>query len=294
MAQTDRQTDTTARSPHWTCTMYGDECTATLRMLETGVFPDFVKAIYGGPEICPRTGRLHAQVHVECKRQVRMSQLKKIWPTAHLEPTKNPQASIKYALKEETSAGQKLTTQNASTVLYSHPGEIIRHVVKRIGQRYRFYDASTNAVDMDICNDTVYKWIEDERKPAEIWWEAVSDIIRFEPKYRINPTQFARPDVQTIWKGCWLSYIQVYMQEAAVEGLSITGPPNNEDEVESVREIIEGLIITDNAERSTAREQEQSGETSPDRERYAQVESPPDASDTSTLLQENGVLLQLD
>ena len=48
--------DTTRKSTWWSVTAYNDE----IESME-GNFPEWVKAVYGGRETCPTTGRLHFQ-----------------------------------------------------------------------------------------------------------------------------------------------------------------------------------------------------------------------------------------
>jgi len=66
----DRQTD---RQPytHWKSAIF--DISGNWQQLEK--LPDFVKMVYKQQEICPTTERPHYQIHVQCHRQVRLTQL---------------------------------------------------------------------------------------------------------------------------------------------------------------------------------------------------------------------------
>lgn len=99
--KTDRQTD---KAMWWSVTAFGDEI---ILLEDKSNYPDFVKEIFGGREICPDTDREHFQGAINCNRQVRMSALKKWLPTSHLEPARNVQALKQYAMKLDTAVDNK-------------------------------------------------------------------------------------------------------------------------------------------------------------------------------------------
>lgn len=106
MAQTDRQID---RSTCWSVTAYNDDI---MTLVDKTNVPDFVKEIYGGEEECPTTGRLHFQGALVLRTQQRMSALKKWLPQTHFEVARNRDALKKYAMKEDTAAGEKVEWSN--------------------------------------------------------------------------------------------------------------------------------------------------------------------------------------
>lgn len=67
------------------------------------VMPELVAEWGWQQEICPTTQRPHYQGYMRLKRQARLSQLKKIFPTTHFEMAKNWNALIQYCKKEETA-----------------------------------------------------------------------------------------------------------------------------------------------------------------------------------------------
>jgi len=69
----DRQTDSqdAPKATHWKSAIFDVES----NWLQLDKLPDFVKVVYKQQESCPTTGKLHWQIHVQCHRQVRRTQL---------------------------------------------------------------------------------------------------------------------------------------------------------------------------------------------------------------------------
>jgi len=106
---TDRQTDTTKKSGAWSVTAFNDE----IALLEDNErYPNFVKEVHGGREVCPTTGTLHFQGAIILKSEQRMSAIKKWLPTANLQPAKVLEALKKYAMKSDTAVGDKVVRAN--------------------------------------------------------------------------------------------------------------------------------------------------------------------------------------
>lgn len=175
---TDRQTD---RSSAWSVTAYNSE----IEQLEDDTtFPSFVKAVHGGRETCPKTGKLHFQGAVILHSQQRLSALKKWLPTAHWEPARQRDALIKYAMKEDTAAGDKTVREN--TVPYLD----IEAKMKIIAEAYLSFNAS------DVDKELEYK--QRDEKDGEFWFLLTHKVL---PKYGgkiIN--SFAYPEVRTLWR----------------------------------------------------------------------------------------------
>jgi len=102
--KTDRQTNT--KSTWYIITAWNDEIALCSDKTK---WPDFIKAIHGGPEKCPKTGQLHFQGAIQCHRQVRFFAIKDFLPTAHIEPARSATAIKKYCLKAETAVGEKVS-----------------------------------------------------------------------------------------------------------------------------------------------------------------------------------------
>ena len=98
---------TTKKAIWWSVTAFNDE----IELCE-GTLPEYIRAIYGGRETCPDTGRLHFQGAIQCFEQVRMSKIKSWLKTAHLEPARSSEALKKYAMKADTAAGEKVVRNN--------------------------------------------------------------------------------------------------------------------------------------------------------------------------------------
>jgi hypothetical protein len=97
----------TAKSIWWSVTAYEPEIA-----LCEGTLPEFAKAIHGGRETCPTTGRLHFQGALQCYKQERMAKIKSWLKRAHLQPARSAEALKKYVMKEETAAGVKGVREN--------------------------------------------------------------------------------------------------------------------------------------------------------------------------------------
>lgn len=98
MSETDRQADTTAKATRWAFTAYKDQW----HLFREGSIPATLAEWGWNTEKCPETGREHYQGYLRTKQQVRLSQLKKLFPGVHFEIARNWEATKKYSGKEET------------------------------------------------------------------------------------------------------------------------------------------------------------------------------------------------
>lgn len=87
----------TAKSSRWAFTAYEQdwECYK--------IMPEIVAEWGWQQEICPKTQRPHYQGYMRLKRQARLAQLKKIFPTTHFEISRNWDALVNYCKKTETA-----------------------------------------------------------------------------------------------------------------------------------------------------------------------------------------------
>lgn len=85
-----------------------------------GELPEFVRAIYGGREECPETGRLHFQGAVQCYQQQRMAKLKTWLKHTKLQPARSEEALKKYVMKAETAVGPKTIRENPIRHVLAH------------------------------------------------------------------------------------------------------------------------------------------------------------------------------
>lgn len=97
---------------YWSVTAYGDNI-GKLHSDQSS-WPTWLKAILGGDEECPSTGRLHAQVMLHCSRPVRAAAIKKWLPGAHIEIATDPKKLKSYVMKKETAVGEKTIRTNNS------------------------------------------------------------------------------------------------------------------------------------------------------------------------------------
>lgn len=178
MSKTDRQTD---KSACWSVTAFGDE----INIIEDATtYPDYVKEILGGREMCPSTNKLHFQGAIILHSQQRLSALKKWLPTAHFEPARSREALKRYAMKDDTAVGEKTIRENAIPYLD------IEAKMNIIAEAYLSFNAS------DVDKEMEYK--QRDEKDGEFWFLLTHKVL---PKYGgkiIN--SFAYPEVRTLWR----------------------------------------------------------------------------------------------
>lgn len=190
------------KSTWWSVTAYSAE----ISLLESNEFPEFVGKVFGGREACPTTGREHFQGAIQCRRQVRLAQLKQWLPTAHLEPARDRLALRRYVMKEETAVGPKVSREN----------DVQQVSVKQILLRL------AGVWDED---EYIRTWndVEDAKKAFEAcYWHCVRQLLRDVPSFREVPHLFARSDVVTVWRHTRSVWTEV-IEEG---GYSITPPTN--------------------------------------------------------------------
>lgn len=125
------------RATWWSVTAFGEE----IALCEDGdKYPEWIEHVYGGQEICPKSGRLHFQGAVQCRSQVWFSQIKSYFKKAHLEPARSRECLAKYAMKSETSAGEKTVRDNPNAIPYYKLEDVMRLIAtqfdyKEIGEK---------------------------------------------------------------------------------------------------------------------------------------------------------------
>jgi len=188
-------TDKTDKATWWSVTAFGEE----IPILEDVTsYPDWVAQVYGGREVCPNTNREHFQGAVRLHQQQRFSKLKGWLPTAHWEVAQKIEALKKYAMKEQTAAGEK----------------IIRSSIKK------FYTAEA------ICRLITSK-VADRQTDRQIqFWHAVNEIIIEDPGMT---GQLMNPSL----KNFWINTASAWYRLQAAERDSITHVPDDALVVES-------------------------------------------------------------
>jgi len=173
----DRQTD---KATHWAVTAYGDDI---LTIENVATCPPFVKTVFGGREICPTTGREHFQGHIQCKTQQRFAAIKKWLPRAHIEIVRNVKASIQYALKEDTSSGEKKEMVNPK------PFVTDRMVMEKL---------ANTCLQFCDCKAFIPKegWTPAHLDDKEDFWHRVRRILLDEPDLC---GLLAKPDIYRLW-----------------------------------------------------------------------------------------------
>lgn len=113
------------------------------------VMPEIVAEWGYQEEMCPTTGRKHYQGYMRLKRQARLAQLKKIFPTTHFEIAKNWDALVNYCKKEETRVDGGQQRHEVSTRYLSMSDALIKvaAVAERIDiSRYDDEDRKRRAI----------------------------------------------------------------------------------------------------------------------------------------------------
>jgi len=132
-------------------------------------YPNAVKAVYGGREQCPKSGRIHYQGAVECHGQQRASFFRTWLPGVHFEVAKNKDAVKKYCLKEDTAVGIKGVISNPESYLSMSMGLMLLASVS----------------------------LEEDTDPTdEEYWELVNLVIWDKPKFI---SIYSSPAFRTTW-----------------------------------------------------------------------------------------------
>lgn len=157
-ARTDRQTDPASKSSWWSITSFDED--EWNRMQKPDTYPAFVKAVYGGLEECPDTGRKHFQGALNTAH-VRFTQVKNWLSKAHIEKAIKPDSLVKYAMKEETSAGEKIARSNPRTFLEFH--DLCEHIayygIPPVYREKATDQAETNTVIPEITESMYWNGI---------------------------------------------------------------------------------------------------------------------------------------
>lgn len=95
----------------WSVTAFGEDAERIVKMQDEGKFDHKIKKIYGGLEVCPSTQKEHFQGAVHTT-QIYFTTMKQLFPRCHIESARKKEALVKYAMKEETSLGDKRDVSN--------------------------------------------------------------------------------------------------------------------------------------------------------------------------------------
>lgn len=196
----------------WSVTAFNSE----IELLEAKEFPDYVKKVYGGREVCPETGTLHFQGMIKCLHQVRLSKLKKWLPTAHLEIARDGDALEKYVMKSETAVGPKRIVENDNSA-----------------HGFAF------AIAKEIVNEVTWKWDEElcEAVESEDWrhwtekeWIPWFDKARFYMLKRAPASffKFQNLPFRKLWCETAVVWIEAVLESR--ENLVVPTPERSEGE----------------------------------------------------------------
>lgn len=118
-----RITDPMQKSSWWALTLW--ENFDKLKNIDA--YPSWLKAVYGGEEKCPETGKIHFQGALNTQH-IRWSQVRN-WIDSKCDLQRcfsKPENLIKYVMKEETAVGEKVKNSNPRTFLEFH--DLCEHI----------------------------------------------------------------------------------------------------------------------------------------------------------------------
>lgn len=146
-------------------------------------------------EKCPDTQRLHYQGYLRTSRQVRLSQLKGIFPGVHFEIARNWNASKNYCKKSETAVpGTQVNMVNPARAM------TMAQALTRIA--HYAYD-----IEHQKGTDKYYDAVKLE------YWYAVNEILRDEPDAVGIYTQ---PQYERAWTRTRETWIEKSEEESSV------------------------------------------------------------------------------
>lgn len=151
------------------------------------VMPEIVAEWGWQEEICPKTQRPHYQGYMRLKRQVRLAQLKKIFPTTHFEIARDWNALVQYCKKTETAV-EGTQHHDVGTKYISMSEALIRVAINR------------SDIDYSSCQTT-----EDfKRRYIYEYDEAVGKLLRGDPDLigLYSQPQYERAYCK--WRSVWV------------------------------------------------------------------------------------------
>lgn len=203
---TDRQIDTKSKSGCWSITSFDPtEQNNLINPNPNDGYPDFVREVYGGLEECPRTKRIHFQGCLITKH-IRFSQVKKWLPRSHIERAIKKEALIKYAMKQETSIGEKRKSVN------DRPYFSMEKSLELLG-KYFFY----SWLEEDGEDQTKGKRLSyDDKMLAsnENYWKVVNTILYGRP-YLISV--YSNPQTLRSWRHTYSVWCRAFWEQSDQE-----------------------------------------------------------------------------
>lgn len=192
------QTDKTqTRSCWWNITEHRED---SIKYLEAGDYPSWVKAVYGGREEAPTTGKLHYQGCIHTS-QVRFSQMRKWLNGAHIEKCYDIEASQRYAMKDETAIGKKEKILNKNRY-YS-----MEDAMKLLGKIYLSYDKDKLVKYEYKHGRSNYSTSNGVVVPAykDNYWILVRSILREQPHLA---SLLSNPQTFRLWENTWQVWVE--------------------------------------------------------------------------------------
>lgn len=182
------------RSTWWSITSFNDEIQIMENLMDGSLeMPSWLKEVYGGRELCPSTNKEHFQGALHTS-QIRMTQVKKMLPTSHIEKVKSDAECLKrYVMKNETAIGEKKKLSNPKFIT-------LEGLMELVAKEY-------------LDKHGVLSWdrLHEMYTGKDVGYDVLSYNIVLEKPYLANLC--SQPQSQR----CWSKYGQAFIQNALKE-----------------------------------------------------------------------------
>jgi len=204
MSKTDRQTD---RGYAWSLTIFDPGEYGILS--DPSGYPVWLRKSKFQEEICPTTGRHHWQAAI-LTSQVRFAQVKKLFPSAHIQLARNKHALMEYVNKDDTAVeGTRKEFENPLPHMALHQ------------QLQRMADVVVeNLADYTAARDALLEAKEKSPDKGMYWWVARFMLVA-EPEMA---GIFANPMLEKMWANTAVVWIDAAKAASGSGCLSITQP----------------------------------------------------------------------
>lgn len=171
------------RSTWWSITAYGDNI---VKVEDVNSYPKCVKAVHGGRESCPTSGREHYQGAVECHGQQRGSFFRDWLPGVHFEVARSADALKKYALKADTAVGPKGTIVNPTPYLK------LDDQLMMLANVYHDAPGQYDRLAKDMCDEGKHT----DKDWKKQYWAIACELLKDKPSMA---SCIANPALEKMW-----------------------------------------------------------------------------------------------
>jgi len=211
-----------SKSTRWSITVqydpmyYADMDAFVANPKSMPVWNEIIAELGWQDEIAPTTGQQHRQGYLRTVRQVRLTQLKKLMPTAHFEIAKDWLALKQYCQKTDSR------DPSGNLVKFTQPG---KYGVSQLLIKIAHILLEHGHTDHTDHESTLYRYCDNVGKQ---YWTLASFLIEEDPDLA---GFLGQPMPQNLWKNCRATWLKLALaQEEGVqsEAISITASPPSE------------------------------------------------------------------